>query len=110
MSKSQGAFIVYAISPLDFFYDATVTVQEWVAYTEDPPSLGLTRQQRWADFLAAVVAVSQHEYWEWELRDEPRVAYDAISDRYYFIFKIDNNGTTFVVSHEPIVGLERKEP
>ena len=78
--------------PLDFFEDATLTLAEWLDKS-DPQQ----RIQKMATFMKSVVAVSRHPVWEWDLRCEPRVAYNPALDDTYFIFKIDNNGSTFLV-------------
>jgi hypothetical protein len=77
----------------DFFEDCTLPVLDWLANKE-----GQDAKKAWSDFMAATKAVTSHEWWEWELRHEPYVGYDVKQDSHYFIFKIDNNGTTFVVS------------
>jgi hypothetical protein len=77
----------------DFFTENTLPVLEWIGAREGTEAL-----KAWSEFMGAVKAVMTHDWFEWELREEPHVGYDIKHDENYFIFKIDNNGTTFVVS------------
>jgi hypothetical protein len=95
---------VQAVEPRDAYEPSTVPVQAWIDHVEELP-FGLKRLDAWAQFIRAAAEVAKHPSWEWSLRTEPRVGYDAASDSHYFIFKIDNNGTTFLVSENPIKGV-----
>lgn len=81
---------VRAISPRDFFHEGTIDVFKWIGNSTE----------RCEEFMLAVAAVSRHELWEADIRQIPRVAYDVSSDSTYFIFKIDNNGSTFLVGRQ----------
>ena len=84
----------------DFFATSTISASEWLSrsYGEWGPDSNLTKDNAWTEFLKAFEAVSVSPGFEWPLREEPRVAYDPIDDTHYFIFKIHNNGMTFLVS------------
>ena len=78
--------------PLDFFVDCTVAVTDWFSTAEDPI-------WAWNFFLEACKVLTKCDFFDCKLRNEPRVAYDATIDSAYFIFKINNNGTTFLVGN-----------
>ncbi len=86
------------IGALDFFEASTVPVFQWMEELNCPDD-GL-----W-DFLKAVAVVTKEPLWEWNLRVPPRVGYDPVSDGPVFIFKLANNGSTFVVCHRPMPEL-----
>jgi len=73
--------------PLDFFGPGTIPVGEWIS--RDGESA--------AEAIRACAAVTQHPSWEAELREPPRVGYCFHDQTPIFVFKIDNNGTTFLV-------------
>jgi hypothetical protein len=50
--------------------------------------------------------VVEHHATDEDRRVAVRVAYDAVNDMSYFIFKIDNKGTTFFVSQQPLQGID----
>ena len=102
---TEKPWLVRAASPKDYFPDLTLGVKEWleIGRRDQQPSRQPEREQ--SDFLDAQAAVEQHPYWEPEERHEPHVGYDPIDDSYYFIFKIDNNGTTFFVSQRDMTEL-----
>ncbi len=77
---------------LDWFGGCTVPVSKWVNRAEI-----VSVPEAWSQFLSAAEAVSQHEYWDGDLRQEPHVGYNPGKDHHYFIFKLDNNGTSYVV-------------
>jgi hypothetical protein len=79
-----------AIFPLDFLYDSTRPVREWL---EDDA-------ERHGEYVLACVAYARNGHFELPLRCEPRVAYDALHDTHYFIFKQDNNGTCVLVGRD----------
>ncbi len=80
---------------LDFFGGCTVPVSEWVHTAEV-----FLPHQAWSEFLKAADAVSHHGYWDGQLREEPCVGYNPNTDHHYFIFKLDNNGTSYVVERQ----------
>lgn len=83
--------------PLDSYEDYTVSIPDFVRV--DPArQWGETSTQKWAAFMGASAALLAHPDYDGFLREPPRVAYDRQTDDYYFIFKLDNNGTTFIVT------------
>ena len=102
-STEEARWVVQAVAPKDYYDGCTLRVDEWLAKCGHD-GVPLTPTEAWAEFMQAVAVVTQHRLWEWQLRQEPRVAYDAVSDRHYFIFKIDNNGTTFLVAGRKMDG------
>lgn len=76
-----------AIFPLDFFYDSTVPVTNWLE--SDP--------ERHGEYVRACAAYAQNRHAEEPLRCVPHVAYNVFNDSYFFIFKQDNNGTCILV-------------
>jgi hypothetical protein len=82
---------VKVVGPLDFFENHTLLLEEWLARNSEE------RVRCIEDFMRAVIAVSHHEWWDGMMRCEPRVAYNPDGEHPYFIFKLDNNGTTFLV-------------
>lgn len=93
---TPSGWYVQAVEPKDCFDSCTLTVEQWLAGL-GPEGSG-ARCEGWRDLMMAVEAVVSHSLWEWQLRCTPRVAYDVEYDRPFFIFKIDNNGTTFLVA------------
>jgi hypothetical protein len=92
-SKPKLSWICHVKAPLDYYESSTLSVDQWIKQQREQSAT-----DAWSDFLQAVAVVTKEPFWEWGLRLPPRVAYDPVSDGHYFIFKIDNNGTTFVVS------------
>lgn len=84
---------VLAIDPLDCFEDFTVPIGDWLSRD----TFDCDAYDKIAAYTRAFAAVSRHPLWDGRIRCLPRVAYNAIDDCGYFIFKIDNNGTTFLV-------------
>ncbi len=83
--------------PLDYFQEATVEVLDWLSQSRGDFA-GLSRRCR--AYWGACEAVEKHELWDGELRHMPHVGYDRNRDSEYFIFKLSNNGTTFIVEWE----------
>ncbi len=77
------------------YHESTLTVTEWIARHEG-------QGRAWSEFLSAAAAVAEHRDWDGMLRDEPRVVYDALDDQHFFMFKLDNNGTTLFAAHKII--------
>lgn len=90
--EAEGLKVV-AISPLDFFDDYTLAITDWMGRD----SYDATIADKVERYTEAFAAVSRHPYWDGRLRCLPRVGYNPAEDEGYFIFKIDNNGTTFLV-------------
>lgn len=87
---------------------STIPASRWLAEAEAASETGgpVETSSAWRDFLEATYAFMHHEFYDGDLREPPVVAYDALADTHYFIFKQDNNGTTFVVSRYPMKGLD----
>lgn len=79
-----------AILPLDFYYDSTISITEWLE--EDP--------ERHAEYVHAVLEYGRNGAFELPLRCVPRVAFNVFNDTHFFIFKQDNNGTCVLVGRE----------
>ena len=89
---------VIVLPPLDHLEENTLTLAEWLRKITHAPHGDPSCEIGGMDlFLRAVHAVTQYEYWEFNLRCMPRVAYNPERDEPFFIFKIVNNGTTFLV-------------
>lgn len=89
---------VQDVDPRDHFEDATLTIEQWFANVRASKSPRAI-EQAWVDLMAAIRAVtSEMDPSDWKLRCEPRVAYDAVRDAHYFIFKMDEDGVTYLVS------------
>ena len=82
--------VVKVASPLDFFENWACPFNIWLG--EECPN-----GHRVALFIAACGLVVNTRYWDNHPREIPYVGYDHHSETYFFIFKIDNNGTTFLV-------------
>ena len=87
--------ILHLTTPRDWFDDCTVTVAEWLGRA---PLDETNPYYRWSQWIRACAMVSKIG----RLRTEPRVGYDPVSDQHYFVFKEDNNGTTWFVAEQPL--------
>src|ERR1051325_3877328 len=106
-AKAHGEWIVQAVTPRDHFGFVTTSVDEWLnKYSNNEPWHSEIEKAR-EDFKRAEDAVTKHPAWEGELREPPRVAYDPVDDSYYFIFKLNNNGTTFIVSKREMPEMKK---
>lgn len=85
---------------LDFFDDCTLTIPEWLDKTHEAHARGRSIGRTEASALFIAAAALYHQYGDNELRLEPRVGY--VPDQRIFIFKENNNGTTYVVSEHGI--------
>jgi hypothetical protein len=79
-----------AIFPLDFYYDSTVRVTQWLE----------NDFERHDEYVRACVEYARNPHYEAPLRCEPHVAYNVFDESYYFIFKQDNNGTCILVGEK----------
>jgi hypothetical protein len=99
---------VMDVGILDYFEDSTLSLQDWFdscLYDQDPCD---TKMWKIAQFWKAWACVSKHPCADSELRCEPRVAYNPVTEEHYFIFKYNNNGTTFLVGDSlPIMPEDR---
>lgn len=97
-SKRELNWICHVTGPLDFHEDSTLSVLEWLKQNPTKDAL--------YDFLQAVAVVTREPLWVWRFRHPPRVAYDVVSDRHFFIFKLADNGIAFVVSERHMPELD----
>jgi hypothetical protein len=85
-------------SPMrDFFHDYTLGIMDFIskpAYVKD--------------LIIASSALGHHKDFEDDIIRELRIAYDIVIDAYYFIFKVNNNGTTFVISRRYMIELDQE--
>lgn len=87
---------VLVTGPLDFFVEWTVDIDDWA-----------TSPVQVSEVVRACFAVAKCKDWDGVQRGySGRVAYDAASDSHYFIFKLDNNGTTFLVGESIPYGVD----
>ena len=91
---------IYVDGAKDHFEELTLSVQDWLSIDVD--TFCLSKSDKEEIFAQASTAVTLHPYWEDDLRCEPYIGYDFINDYHYFIFKLDNNGTTFMVSPDEV--------
>lgn len=102
----MSELLVYAIGPQDFGWEASVVADDWLR-APGPRTDVEARAKLWAD---ADAAVRRHPYWDGKLREGqwPRVSALPSGDSEPVIFltwKLDNNGTTLVVSPVPLPWL-----
>lgn len=112
------AWYVYELSPIDHGWENLKTVEETVTYIRSieenakavEPLGDITPTS--SEFLEAWEHAQEEarEYnWEGDFRHAPKVFWLPHSDNYFafgFVFKQDNNGTTFVVSPVDLPHLE----
>lgn len=93
---------VQELPPRDYYDEGTLTIPEWLDKVMDGNAF--REGDPWLEFIyaAAMVAPLIKQYSPEGLRGEPRVGYDLVSDQIYFLFKLDNNGTTFIVSRDGV--------
>ncbi len=90
-----------SVGPLDNFEQSTLTLEQWL---HNVRTSGVARsiEHAWVDFNCAIRALTDKMASnDWEFRCEPRVAYDPKHDTHYFIFKMNEDGETIVVSRRP---------
>lgn len=87
--------ILQKTPPRDWFDDCTVSVAAWLQKptVDDGTDDRLRKWNRWISVCAMVRGLGK-------LRQEPRVGYDPVRDQEFFLFKEDNNGTTWWVSSQ----------
>ncbi|WP_052757368.1 hypothetical protein [Sphingobium chungbukense] len=106
----------YAIIPIDWTWEFLPTVQEMAGRfaesdaTQRVESVDydpLYLDNFWKHFELAKRLAAQ-EGWEGDFRQHPRVFFlpDENQFRYGFVWKQENNGTTFVVSPQPLSWLD----
>ena len=100
----KSPWVVQTVTPRDNFYLATLSVEQWLANVRSTEKGG-SDLDAWTKLLGAIQAIGSHDLWDNDdMCHDPRVAYDAEHDSEYFIFKMSNNGTTFLVSVDGISG------
>jgi len=108
-------WIVYVCHPIDFFWPMLRSVRETASHLSevdaewDGPLLAdsVGEGQFLSDWASAQEAANS-KGWEGDFRHEPCVFWvpGVGGFEYGFVFKQDNNGTTFVVSPRPLPGLD----
>lgn len=93
-------FYIHDLGPKDFFENKTLSIEEWMQ--KDEPN----RIEKWEKLIKVIVSLSKHKYWENNLRNAPRIGYDIVTDSDYFVFKINNNGITFIIAEREMKELE----
>ena len=88
-------------NPLDSFEHATVPVSEWFRHPEVWDSI----ESRTALLVAARQAFVKAKCPLGPLRVEPHVVYIPLNEGVYFIFKEDNNGTTYLASTTQLTSI-----
>lgn len=108
--KKVGNLFAYRINPVDFGWEDLLPADEYrrrlaLRYAEcdhvyERQEL-LDRIQQFETFFAAAMDAGQEVGWEGDFRKEPHVGFVPVevSMSSYIIWKQDNNGDTFVVSH-----------
>lgn len=103
---------VYVLAPVDFGWDYLKTVAETLA--------DITTNSSWSDDLPVgeieefmkswedAKNLARVHGWEGDFREDPRVFWLPSEHTfvYGFVFKQDNNGTTFVVSPQPLPSVK----
>lgn len=103
MPRKIDGLTVYCLSPRDFL-ESALEVHDWLLKFY-PAAEQMTHDSSWDNYFTAVGnfksaydAVKKHPDWEKDgLRHTPFVSFNPVSDSTFFIFKLDNNGTTFIV-------------
>lgn len=110
-------WIVYVCCPIDFGWSRLRTVSETIydlaaaalaPESEDPWDVdGVSVEQFLSDWGSAKEA-AKGKGWEGDFRHEPCVFWVPVVNgvEYGFMFKQDNNGTSFIVSPRPLPGLD----
>lgn len=83
---------VQEVSFRDNFEGCTLTIEQWIANREVGEYDNTAK--KWRAIIQVCALLSDIG----ELRIEPRIGFDPIRDQMYFLFKADNNGTTYLVS------------
>jgi hypothetical protein len=94
-------WIVQFIPARDFFHSSTLTIPEWVQ--RESSISGRTAHELYLEHADATLALGVDPRYLPGLREDPRVGYDISTDKYYFFYKMDNNGNVFIVSEERVV-------
>ena len=115
MSKSWKA---YMIDPIDWGWERLKTVAETLSdiaadYNDEFDETGDVNKEEVEKFIFSWLHAKQAAKevgWEGDFREPPRVFWLPGDNHfeYGFAFKQDNNGTTFVVSPQPLPGIEER--
>ena len=108
-------WIVYVTTPIDHGWERLKTVKETAADIaihgsgfDETGDIDAEAVQQFLSNWASAKEAAQREGWEGDLRHEPCVFWlpGFGGFEYGFVFKQDNNGTTFVVSPQVLSGME----
>jgi hypothetical protein len=101
-------WFAYHLDPIDFGWEYLPTIAETEArsaafdQTKDEFESNVCPAAQFTNDLRNAYRLARDEGWEGDFRDgeEPRVLWLPIADgfKYAFVWKQDNNGSTFVVS------------
>jgi len=97
--------IIQCVPPLDFYTETTLPLSKWLTWKAYAVGNNFANDCNIASYIEKLnklqevwKMVTEYPDWEKVLRDEPRVGYDPVNDCDFFIFKMENNGTTLVIS------------
>ncbi len=105
-------FFAYQLPPIDFGWDSCPTVEDYYATLAKDVFRGYARQENLNEFrdnFKTAKAMASDIGWEGDFRGEAHVFMMPDEDQftYGFAWKQDNNGTTFVISPQPMPHLQR---
>lgn len=107
-------WIVYLMPPIDFGFDALLTVDEVRERIEEQRTYGNERSifYHMTDFdknFRTVMSLAKKVGWEGDMRGEPYVFWlpQDCSMVYGFVWKQENNGDTFVGSRIRLPNIEQ---
>jgi hypothetical protein len=91
------------IGPLDNFDECTTSLSEWIENRRNSRRCFPGRPEWYEELFSAISSYAKQEdcVGAFGLCCEPRVAYNAEVDSFYFIFKLENNGTTILMGDFP---------
>ena len=98
---TEREWVVQRVIPRDVFYDHCLTAKEWATSQSTGKFNDLSGEEASRQYLTAKWS-AMHSGMDADDVAEERVCYDPASDAFLFIFKVCNNGTTFVVSRHGI--------
>jgi hypothetical protein len=106
MATQIDGWVVQVVPPRDMLDNLTpisAHLQRRIATGEGPynrDGWGVkTLEAALGEFKSALTAAHKHPYWHKDgLRQEPLVGYDPVTDGNWYLFKLDENGTTIIVS------------
>src|SRR5689334_21838149 len=93
MTSPRPTWKVQVAFPRDYFDEATLTIEQWLANGD--------ARQKWRTLIEVSALAAPHIASD-GLREAPRVGFDPVGDQTYFLFKLENNGTTVFVSSDGI--------